>query len=84
MNKIFKNFLFFSGFLFWLIVISVFLPSDFMGSIGLIGVYMMMFGFPFLFFVLIVIILILGFIQIVNYKNYRDYVKNKHSDRLEK
>lgn len=81
--KIFKLFMYFSGILFWLIVISVFFPSNFMGFIGLIGIYMMAFGFPLIFFTLSIGIILFAFYIIIYYKKFvrfDRFVKSKQGE----
>lgn len=42
----------FSGLLFWLSTLTLILPSDFMGWIGVIGLYLGFFAFPFVYLIL--------------------------------
>lgn len=59
MNKTINIFLNLSGILFWLLAITLILPFN-MGFFGMVGVYMMMFGYPFVFFALIILSFILS------------------------
>ena len=71
-----KYFAVFSGISFWLSVLTIFIPSNIMGFFGLIGIYMGMFVFPYLFILVVITSICLLFANII-----KKMSKNSHVEK---